>query len=54
MEMGELSIEIHVGQSVAVVGEEDLLALDEIANRHQPLADVAQLSRVHERDASSR
>ena len=44
-------VEIHVREPVAVVGEEDLLVLDVVAHRPQPLADVAPDAGVDERDA---
>ena len=44
-------VEVHIREAVAVVGEEELIVPDVIADRRQPLADVAPDAGVDERDA---
>src|SRR5262249_25187370 len=44
-------IEMHIGQAVAVVGEEDLLILDMFAYSPKPFADIAPDARIDEGDA---
>ena len=41
----------RVGQSIAVIGEKDLLVRDEMFHRHQAFADIAPDSGVDQRDA---
>ena len=46
--------ERRIGQSIAVIGEEHFIILDEMSDRHETLADIAPDASVYERDAPVR
>src|SRR5882672_6781933 len=43
-----------IGQAIAVIGEKNLLILDETTDGNQPLSNISPDSSIHERDAPIR